>query len=166
MFSAPKFIGRLAFPVYYNDLIVPLANHYGYDPRLQFALVRQESLFESFAQSSAVAQGLSQVIPDTGAYIAEKLNWPDFENADLFLPYVGLNFGAFYIAQQLSFFDNQAHAALSAYNAGPGNANRWYAEAGADLDSYHETVDFGETRLYIERIYVGFVVYDYLYNGS
>ena len=164
VFTAPKFIGRLAFPVYYHDLIVPLANHYGYDPRLQFALVRQESLFESFAQSSAVAQGLSQVIPDTGVYIADKLNWPDFENADLFLPYVGLNFGAFYIAQQLSFFDNTVHAALSAYNAGPGNANRWYATAGADLDSYHETVDFGETRLYIERIYVGFVVYDYLYG--
>ncbi len=166
VFSAPPFIGRLAYPIYYHNLIVPLADHYGYDPRLQFALVRQESLFESFAQSSAVAQGLSQVIPATGAYIADKLNWPDFDNSDLYLPYVGLNFGAFYIAEQLNAFDSQTHAALSAYNAGPGNAARWYAEAGTDLDSYHETVDFGETRLYIERIYIGFVVYDYLYSGS
>jgi soluble lytic murein transglycosylase len=166
LFEAPRFIGRLAFPVYYDDLIVSLADHYGYDPRLQFALVRQESLYESFAQSSAAAQGLSQVIPDTGAYIAGKLNWPDYETADLHLPYVGLNFGAFYLAQQLNAFDKQVHVALSAYNAGPGNAARWYAEAGADLDSFHETVDFGETRQYIERIYVGFVAYSYLYDGS
>jgi hypothetical protein len=26
-----------------------------------------------------------------------------------------------------------------------------------------ETVNFPETRLYIERIFVGFVIYDYLY---
>jgi soluble lytic murein transglycosylase len=166
VFEAPSFISRLAFPTYYHDLILPLADHYGYDPRLQFALVRQESLFESFARSGAAAQGLSQVIPDTGAYIAGQLNWPDFENADLYLPYVGLNFGAFYLAQQLNAFDEQVHVALSAYNAGPGNAARWYTRAGTDLDSFHETVDFNETRLYIERIYVGFVVYDYLYNES
>jgi soluble lytic murein transglycosylase len=166
IFEAPKFIGRLAYPAYYADLIVPLAEQYGYDPRLQFALVRQESLFESVARSGAVAQGLSQVIPATGAYIAEQLDWPDFVNEDLYLPYVGLNFGAYYIAEQLTIFDGHVHAALSAYNAGPGNAARWYNLAGDDLDSYHETVDFGETRLYIERIYVGFVIYSYLYDGA
>ena len=73
VFTAPPFIGRLAYPVYYADLILPLAEQYGYDPLLQFSLVRQESLFESFARSGAAAQGLAQVIPDTGAYIAQRL---------------------------------------------------------------------------------------------
>ncbi|HRQ37475.1 MAG TPA: transglycosylase SLT domain-containing protein [Chloroflexota bacterium] len=166
VFALPPFIGRLMYPVYYNDLVLPLAQQYSYDPRLQFALLRQESLFESFATSSAVAQGLSQVIPDTGAYIAQQLNWPNYRNEDLYKPYVGLNFGAFYLAQQLRAFDGTAHAALSAYNAGPGNAARWYAAAGSDLDLYIETVNFAETRLYIDRIYEGYVIYRFLYGGS
>ena len=165
VFEAPKYIGQLAYPVYYADLILPLAEQYDFDPRLQFSLVRQESLFESFARSGAAAQGLSQVIPDTGAYIANLLNWPNFVNDDLYKPYVGLNFGAFYLNQQLGFFEGDAHAALAAYNGGPGNAARWYEQAGSDLDLFVETVNFPETRLYIERIFVGFVIYDYLYGN-
>ena len=164
VFEAPRFIGRLAYPVYYDGLILPLADDYGYDPRLHFALVRQESLFESFARSGAAAQGLSQVIPDTGAYIAQRLDWPDYDNEDLYKPYVGLYFGAYYLSQQLGAFDGAVHAALAAYNAGPGNAARWYETAGDDHDLYLETVNFAETRLYIERIYEGFVIYRYLYG--
>ncbi|MCL4264565.1 MAG: transglycosylase SLT domain-containing protein [Anaerolineae bacterium] len=164
VFTMPLFIGRLMYPAYYADLLLPLAQQYGYDPRLQLALLRQESLFESFATSSAVAQGLSQVIPDTGAYIAQQLNWPNYKNEDLYRPYVGLIFGAFYLDQQLDTFDGTAHAALSAYNAGPGNAARWYNAAGQDLDLYIETVNFAETRLYIDRIYEGYVIYRFLYS--
>ncbi len=166
VFTAPPFIGRLAYPVYYADLILPLAGQYGYDPLLQFSLVRQESLFESFARSGAAAQGLAQVIPDTGAYIAQRLAWPDFVNEDLYKPYVGLAFGAYYLDQQLRAFDGFTAAALSAYNAGPGNAAAWYEQAGADHDLYLETVNFAETRLYIERIYTGYVVYRFLYGGG
>jgi soluble lytic murein transglycosylase len=165
VFTAPPFIGRLAYPVYYADLILPLAEQYGYDPLLQFSLVRQESLFESFARSGAAAQGLAQVIPDTGAYIAQRLAWPDFVNEDLYKPYVGLAFGAYYLDQQLRAFDGFTAAALSAYNAGPGNAAAWYEQAGDDHDLYLETVNFAETRLYIERIYTGYVVYRFLYGG-
>ena len=164
VFDAPRFIGRLSYPVYYADHILQLAAAYGYDPLLQFSLVRQESLYESFARSGAAAQGLSQVIPDTGAYIAERLNWPGFENDDLYKPYVGLAFGAYYLQQQLNAFDGLPHVALAAYNAGPGNAARWYETAGADIDVFKETVDFAETRLYIERIYLGQAIYRYLYG--
>ena len=166
VFDAPRFLGRLAYPAHYADLILPLAERYGYDPRLQFALVRQESLFESIARSSAAAQGLSQVIPDTGAWIAQRLAWPDFTNEDLFKPYVGLNFGAFYLSEQLRAFDGHVHAALAAYNAGPGNAARWYETAGGNHDRFFDTVDFTETRLYIERIYEGFNAYRHLYGSD
>jgi len=163
--EAPLFIGRLAYPVYYADLILPLAEQYGYDPRLQFSLVRQESLFESFARSGAAAQGLSQVIPDTGAWIAEQLKWPDYENEDLYIPYVGLNFGAYYLSQQLEHFGGDVHAALAAYNAGPGNAARWHKTAGSDLDLFVDTIDFKETETYVERIYAGYDIYSDLYGA-
>lgn len=163
-FDAPRFIARLSYPTYYADLVVPLARQYGYDPLLQFALIRQESLFESFATSSAVAQGLSQVIPDTGAYIAGRLNWPDYENADLYRPYVGVAFGAYYLDEQLAIFDGNVSAALAAYNGGPGNAARWLEQAPNDHDRFLQVVSFAETRTYIERIYVGHAVYRFLYG--
>ncbi|MFQ5419337.1 MAG: lytic transglycosylase domain-containing protein, partial [Anaerolineae bacterium] len=166
VFEVPVFLARLAYPVFYADLILPLAEQYGYDPALQFALVRQESLFESFARSGAAAQGLAQVIPDTGAYIAQQLAWPDYENDDLYQPYVGLAFGAFYLDQQLRLFDGMVAAALAAYNAGPGNAAHWYDLAGDDHDLFVETVNFAETRLYIERIYAGYEIYRVLYGGA
>lgn len=162
--DAPPFLAALAYPTYYADLILPLAAEYGYDPLLQFALVRQESMFESFATSSAVAQGLAQVIPDTGAYIAGRLGWSDFENADLYRPYVGLRFGAYYLYEQLNTFDGYIPAALAAYNGGPGNAARWYRVAGSDIDAFIEAITFDETRLYVERIYTGHSLYRYLYG--
>jgi soluble lytic murein transglycosylase len=157
-------VARLAYPVYYADLILPLAEQYGYDPLLQFALVRQESLFESFARSHAAAQGLSQVIPDTGRYIAMRLAWPNYENELLYRPAVGLVFGAYYLQEQLNNFDGDVYAALSAYNAGPGNAARWRNQAPDDPDLYVEIVNFPETRLYIERIYAGHAIYRFLYG--
>jgi len=164
VFGAPKFLGRLAYPTYYSDLVTAESLKYQLDPLLLFALIRQESLFESFATSSAVAQGLSQVIPDTGQYIAQILNWPDYDNEDLYKPHVGVAFGAFYLAQQLEAFDGEVAVALSAYNGGPGNAARWQSQVAGDIDRYIETVDFNETRQYIERIYTGQSVYRYLYG--
>jgi soluble lytic murein transglycosylase len=77
-----------------------------------------------------------------------------------------LNFGAYYLDQQLDGFDGSIHAALAAYNAGPGNAARWYAIAGDDLDLFKETMDFAETRKYIDRIYLGQAVYRHLYGAE
>ncbi len=67
---------------------------------------------------------------------------------------------------QIDAFDGTVHAALSAYNGGPGNAARWYGAAGDDIDLYVETVDFPETRSYIERIYSGYNIYRYLDGDS
>jgi soluble lytic murein transglycosylase len=164
VFEAPPLIGRLSYPVYYSDIILSLAEEYGYDPLLQFALVRQESLFESFIASYVGAQGLSQVMPATGEYIAQRLGLTEYENQDLYRPRMALVFGAYYLQEQLNTFDGDVHAALSAYNAGPGNAARWHAAAGNDLDLYLETVDFSETRTYIQRIYSGYVIYRHLYT--
>lgn len=164
VFGVPRFIGALAYPTYYDDLVLQAAEAYGIDPLLLFSLIRQESLFESFARSPAAAQGLSQVIPDTGAYIAQRLGWPDYVNEDLYKPYVGVAFGAYYLDQQLDAFDGDVAAALSAYNGGPGNAARWVGEGAEDIDQYVETVDFAETRQYIERIYTGQAIYRYLYG--
>ena len=164
VFDAPPLIGRLAYPTYFADLVLPFADQYGYDPLLHFALIRQESLFEGFATSSAYAQGLSQIIPDTGVYVAGKLGWEGYQNSDLYQPYINLTFGSFYFDQQLALFDENFTPALAAYNGGPGNAIKWYEKAGDDHDLYLETVNFSETRQYIRQIYTHYTVYRYLYG--
>ena len=40
-----------------------------------------------------------------------------------------------FVVRHLDAFDGAVHAALSAYNAGPGNAARWYEIAGGDIDA-------------------------------
>lgn len=166
IFDAPPFLGKLIYPTYFSELVLEEANKYGYDPLLQFALIRQESLFESFAQSHAAAKGLSQVIPDTGEYIAQRLEWPDYSIDDLYRPYVGIAFGAYYLDLQLDSFGDDAAVALSAYNGGPGNASRWSSFNPDDIDEYLEIVDFNETREYIKRIYAGQAIYRFLYGSK
>jgi soluble lytic murein transglycosylase len=162
--EVPRFLARLAYPAYYLDLVLRAAEEHALDPLLLLAAIRQESLFESAAQSWAAAQGLMQVIPSTGEYIASSLRWPNYQNQHLYRPYVSVAFGSYYLAQQLGSFDNDVYAALSAYNGGPGNAARWWAASPRDPDHYLEVVTLAETRSYIQLIYLHYAAYRELYG--
>ncbi len=165
--DAPAFIARLAYPTYYEDLAIQNADLNDLDLLLVFALIRQESLFESFATSHAAAHGLMQVIPPTGAQIAVELGWPpDYETADLYRPYVSLRFGTYYLAQQRDRFDDRIDVALAAYNGGPFRAVRWLEHAaGDDPDLFFELITLREPRLYIQRIKEYLAVYQALYGS-
>jgi soluble lytic murein transglycosylase len=106
-----------------------------------------------------------QVIPTTGTYIAAKLNWPDYQNEDLYRPYVSIAFGTYYIAEQLATFDGHVYAALAAYNGGPANAAQWLESSGGDPDLFLEAVDFAQTRDYIRYIYQQYAIYRALYGN-
>jgi soluble lytic murein transglycosylase len=175
-FDAPAFLARLAYPIYYGELVQAEAEAKGLDPLLVMALIRQESLFEGFATSYAYAYGLMQIIPSTGQSIAQSLAWADYETDDLYRPFISVKFGTWYLAQQLERFDGLVYPALSAYNAGPGNARRWLDRTMAscdevmssqdcafDYDVFVELVDLYEPRLYIRQIYKHFAVYQHLY---
>jgi len=162
--TAPRFLGRLMYPIYYADLIVPEAQKYGLDPLLMFALVRQESLFEAIGTSYAQAQGLMQVIPPTGAWIAEQLRWPNYQNQDLYRPYVNITFGTYYLAVQRNRFEGDLYAALAAYNAGPGRSAVWHQQAGGDQDLFLELITLEQPQTYIKRIAEHYAIYRILYG--
>lgn len=163
-FSAPAFFTHLRFGPYYADLITKAASDYNIDPLLLYAVVRQESLFEGGVTSSAAAQGLMQIIPSTGEWVAHQLNWPGYQNSDLYRPYISLEFGAFYLDYQRQYFDGDMYAALAAYNAGPGNSEIWLSLSGNDPDLFVEIVRLEEPRLYIRRIYEFYEIYRGLYG--
>ncbi|MBN1485074.1 MAG: tetratricopeptide repeat protein, partial [Chloroflexia bacterium] len=163
---AETWLLRLRYPSAYAHLIVPEAQANGVDPLLLFSLVRRESYFDRYATSWADARGLTQVIPSTGEWIAERLGWAPFRLEDLYRPMVSLPFGAWYLGEQLDTFEGQALPALAAYNGGPGNALRWAEDEVpvGDLDLFVERVDFSETRGYIQGIYQDYWVYRRLYG--
>ena len=164
--QAPAFIARMRFPDYYIDIIGQAAGERGIDPLLMLSLIRQESLFNTRATAAASEKGLMQVIPSTAKYIAERLDWRNYQHSYLFRPYAGVAFGAFYIDEQLELFDQNAIAALAAYNAGPGRAYEWNQLAGGDPDLFMTTITIDSTRKYVQYIYRNYNIYRELYGSA
>lgn len=163
-YDAPSYLARLRYPIHYADLVLPNAELYGLDPLLVFSLIRQESLYQSFATSYAYAQGLMQIIPDTGQWVADKLEWPNYQNSDVYRPYINVRFGTYYLRWVLDYVDNTPYAALAGYNGGPQSALNWLGISGKDIDKFVETITFPETRTYVIRIYEQYDIYRYLYG--
>jgi soluble lytic murein transglycosylase len=163
--DAPLVVQRLAYPLVFADLLSAEAQVYDLDPMLLAALVRQESLFEPMAESYAGARGLGQVMPATGEGIARNLGLDDFVLDDLYRPSVSVRFGAYYLAVQMTRFDDEILLALAAYNGGPGNALRWMEAARGDLDLFVEVIHLTQSRLYLQRVYEQYLVYEALYRS-
>ena len=151
--NAPRFFNLIRFGLYYRDLVLLEASDESFHPLMLFGIIRQESFFEGFVQSSAGALGLMQIMPATGLELASRYSWPlDYSESDLLNPYVNIRLGVKYLASQHQYFDGQIYTTLAAYNGGPGNANNWNSLAGGDPDLFLEIIRFDETRLYITNI--------------
>lgn len=162
--DVPKFIRRLVYPLYYQDLVTAQAAIQQIDPALVFALMRQESLFEPAANSGADARGLMQIIPPTGADIAERTGLAGYTAESLWLPYLNVQMGTWYIRQMLDFVGGNQFAALAAYNAGPGRVDRWLT-ASDDFDMFVALIPLDEPRTYIRRIYLNLSEYRDIYGN-
>ena len=165
--SAPIYFNHIRFGSYYRDLVIPISQAYGFHPLFLFSVIRHESLFASWIQSSAAARGLMQIIPSTGASIAASAGWPEnYTTEDLYRPKVSVTFGADYLSDQRDYFDGDLYVALAAYNGGPGNAAIWKNLAGDDPDLFLEVIRFSETRAYIRGVYEIFSIYRNLYDRT
>ncbi len=163
--NAPLFLQRLVYPIYYARLVLPEAQAHSIDPMIIFSLMRAESLFDGAVTSSAAAGGLMQIIPPTGEQIARDLGWSNYQQSDLYRPFINVKFGVYYLRRYgLDFLDGDMYAAWAAYNGGPGNAQRWKEAANGDTDLFVENVSLSETRLYIDRLRENLAWYQKLYG--
>jgi soluble lytic murein transglycosylase len=162
--DGPIFLQRLAYPRPFDDLIVREARANDISPLVYFSLIRQESLFEEGARSSAAAQGLAQIVPDTGRWVAEQVGHPEYTNDMIYRPVINLRFGAYYLDWARDYLDGNLLSALAGYNAGPGNAEAWRARAGADDTIFAETLSFSEPRVYIQQVVANLYHYTRLYS--
>ncbi|MQB13109.1 lytic transglycosylase domain-containing protein [Agrobacterium sp. ICMP 6402] len=96
-------------------LVKRVAQEEGVDETLFMALVYQESRFNPCAKSPVGATGLSQLMPGTAKDLGVDPN--NMED--------NLRGGARYLKQQLKRFNGNTNLALAAYNAGPGNVQKY-----------------------------------------
>ncbi len=165
--EAPEFFTRVRFGAYYLDWMMPLAESEQFSPLLLLSVMRQESTYEGFIQSSAGARGLMQIIPSTGAQLANELGWPEnYTVEDLYRPYISLRLGIIYLDRQRQFFEGDLYAMLAAYNGGPGNTLVWHDLAPDDPDLFLEVVRIEETRNYIRLITEIHYIYHWLYGDE
>lgn len=160
--ETPAGVLRLLFPAPFTRVARQEAEQAGLDPRLLYAVLRQESRFVADVTSWVGARGLAQVMPTTAEGIAAQLGITDFHPDQLYSPAVSLRFGAFYLGRQMQAFDNNIQAAAAAYNGGPGNAARWL-EQSSHPDYFTEWIDYHETRTYVKIVYGNWGMYRMLY---
>lgn len=116
----------------YDDLIRSAAKKFGVNENLVKSIILTESAANEKAVSSANAKGLMQLIDSTAA---------DMGVRDVFNPKENIDGGTKYISKMLRQYDGNLEKALAAYNAGPGN-----------VDKYKGIPPFKETQNYVARV--------------
>jgi soluble lytic murein transglycosylase len=141
-----KAIQSLTLPLSHEDVIRQQSREKDVDAALIAAVIYSESKF-SDAESSAGARGLMQITPAAAEFIERQSGGTTFDLSDLSDPEINIRYGTYLLRELLERYDGDEAAALAAYNAGPGNADKW---GGADLTVAE--IPFPETRAYVEEV--------------
>jgi len=133
------------------------------DKALIFAVMRQESEFNSWARSHAGARGIMQVMPRTASYISRDRSLRFGNKIKLDDPKYNMALGQKYIHDMLGkdFTGGNLFKTLTAYNAGPGNLRKWERKTNFQDDPllFIESIPARETRNYIEHVVSNFWIY-------
>ena len=115
-----------------DGYIEELSAKYSIDPKLVHSIIKQESGYKSDSVSGAGAMGLMQLMPATAASLGVK---------DPFDPGQNIEGGVKYMKQMMDKYNGNTELALAAYNAGPGN-----------VDRYGGIPPFQETQNYVSKV--------------
>lgn len=124
----------MSTPFFIDEVILEAATEHKVDPVLIRSIIAAESSFESNAVSDKGAIGYMQLMPET----AEELG---YDPAD---KHQNIHAGCKYMRLMIDRYKgsrNGLQRAIAAYNAGPGN-----------VDRYKGIPPFRETRKYVKRV--------------
>ncbi|WP_346920873.1 lytic transglycosylase domain-containing protein [Clostridium sp. UBA7339] len=160
-----KVILKSFFPLEYEKSIIEYSEMYNVDPNLVAAVINTESKFAVDASSSKGAIGLMQIMPDTGKWIAEKLELSNFNEEIIADPEINIRMGTWYLKKLSEDFNGDYILVLAAYNGGPGNVTKWLEDEkySSDGKKLHK-IPFKETKSYVQKVKFNHRIYKYLYN--
>lgn len=114
------------------------ANEYGVDENLIYAIIKQESDFDSTCTSSVGAAGLMQIMPSNFSYLGISDAYDVDQNVDG---------GTKLLKEYLNQYGGDIQMALMAYNGGPGTMQRRGVSSAEDLYKMPE-----ETQNYVPKV--------------
>lgn len=153
--TAPLFqkaVNEFNLPLTNADVIRQQAADKHLDPALIAGVIYAETKFDP-RPSAAGAQGLMQILPQTAEFLAKRSGATTFTTADLGTPQVNIAYGSYYLRFLLDHYNGNKVLALSAYNGGEANVDRWVADAKQHGRSMTiSAIPFPETRAYVQRV--------------
>jgi Soluble lytic murein transglycosylase and related regulatory proteins (some contain LysM/invasin domains) len=147
----------------------PVKDIYWHDNRIPkefvLAVIREESRFKQHANSNKNARGMMQVLDGTAKGVGKAAG----VNIDIGLMRTNADYniavGSRYLADQVERYTGNPMLAAAAYNAGPLRADEWIARFGdprgsrVDPVDWVESIPFGETRNYVQKVMSSYVTY-------
>jgi soluble lytic murein transglycosylase len=157
----------LRFPLANEDRVLEAAQAAGIDPAWTFAIIRAETAWQPDARSGADARGLMQLLPGTAELVSRRSGLPYPGPSSLYDPDVNIPLGTRYLAHLGMRFNGSPWLTSAAYNAGPGNAQRWVdARGNLDPEVFILTIPFNETRDYVTRVMSFATIYGWRLHGA
>jgi soluble lytic murein transglycosylase len=154
------------YPLAYWDIIKQESRARGLDPYQVAGLIRQETVFNPRAVSSARAYGLMQLLVPTAITTARRVGVDRSITMDsLFEPRLNIQLGTAFFKDQIDKYGRIEYVA-AAYNAGPNRVVQWRASLPLQMDEWQEAVPFRETRLYIQGVVRNTLQYRRLYDDE
>ena len=163
VFTVSSLAMKLFYPIKYEEFVEKYSAEYEVDPNLIYAVIKTESSFNPDAVSSADAEGLTQITPETFEWLKTKLG-EENKDLSLFDPETSIKYGAFFISYLLDEFGD-TDTAVAAYHAGRGRVNGWLEDK--KLSPNGKTlseIPVPETAHYVKKINKALNVYNNLYK--
>jgi soluble lytic murein transglycosylase len=164
---APPAFRQLLYPHPQRYLVERAAARHDVDPLLLAAIIREESRFDTRAQSQAAARGLTQFVFSTAERIAEREKLGPLSPLDLERPEIAIELGAAYLRDLSREFGGAHHQVVAAYNAGEPQVRLWRRYCHSDDPAeFLSKVAFQETRSYLVKVLSSYGEYRDLYPSS
>ncbi|MEG1525114.1 MAG: lytic transglycosylase domain-containing protein [Clostridia bacterium] len=152
------------YPVDYAVLIRQSAEEFGLDPYFVLSIMRCESSFDADAVSNRGAIGLMQIMPDTGTWVAHKLDMDDiYAKKLLYDPATNIRFGCWYLQFLSNRFDGNRMHMIAAYNAGHRVVENWLEDPAYSDNGQLTMIPYDSTAVYYERVIKAYETYQSLY---
>ncbi len=167
----PEEMGREEWDIFYPlshwNEIKYWAGKRNLDPYHVAGLIRQETIFNPRAKSSANAYGLMQLLIPTAQSMAKKYGAAatSINGFALYNPSLNIELGTAYMREQLTKYGTIEYMSV-AYNAGPGRVVSWKRTLPFEMDEFVEEIPFSETRGYVKGVIRNSAQYRRLYDEA